>query len=64
MANGIAWRPAFDVSLDGLTFAVVAGLALWALFLLMWYGSASLLRLRNTRSTAIDKLDQRHLSGR
>jgi len=45
-ATWSAWRPAFDVSIDGLTFAVVAGLALWALFLLVWYAVASMLRLR------------------
>jgi hypothetical protein len=46
-ATWSAWRPSFDVSIDGLTFAVLAGLALWALFLLVWYGAAaSMLRLR------------------
>jgi hypothetical protein len=52
-ATWSAWRPSFDVSLDGLTFAFVAGLALWALFLLMWYGAAaSLLRWRGARASA------------
>jgi hypothetical protein len=52
-ATWSAWQPSFDVSLDGLTFAVAAGLALWALFLLVWYGAAaSLLRLRGTRAKA------------
>ena len=48
-----AWQPSFDVSPDGVTFAIVAGLALRLLFLLMWYGaSASLRGLRRPRSTA------------
>jgi hypothetical protein len=52
-ATWSAWRPAFDVSLDGLTFAVVAGLSLWVLFLLVWYGAAaSVRRLSGNRATA------------
>jgi hypothetical protein len=50
-ATWSAWRPSFDLSPDGLTFAVVAGLALWVLFLLMWYGAAaSVRRLRGAHA--------------
>jgi hypothetical protein len=46
-----AWRPSFELSPDGLTFALAAGLALWVLFLLTWHGAAaSARRLRRRRS--------------
>ncbi len=52
-ATWSAWRPSFDLTPDGLTFAVLAGLALWALFLLIWYGAAaSAHRLRGARADA------------
>ena len=52
-ATWSAWRPSFDLSLDGLTFAILAGLALWGLFLLIWYGAAaSVRRLRGARADA------------
>lgn len=47
-ATWSAWRPSFDLSVDGLTFAVVAGLALWVLFLLIWQGAA--ISIRRSRS--------------
>jgi hypothetical protein len=52
-ATWSAWRPSFDVSPDSLTFAVVAGLALWVLFLLIWSGAAaSMRRLRGARAAS------------
>ena len=50
-ATWSVWRPSFDISLDGVIFAVVAGLALWALFLLVWHAvAASTIRLRGARA--------------
>jgi hypothetical protein len=43
-ATWSAWQPSFSLSLDGLTFAVSAGLALWVVFLLIWYGAATSIR--------------------
>jgi len=52
-ATWSAWRPSFDLSLDGLTFAVMAGLALWLLFIVVWHGTAfSLRRYRHARAAA------------
>jgi hypothetical protein len=52
-ATWSAWRPSFDISPDGLTFAVAAGLALWVLFLLIWQGAAvSVRRLGGSRAPA------------
>jgi hypothetical protein len=52
-ATWSAWRPSFDLSLDGLSFSIVAGLALWVLFLMMWHGTAfSVRRLRRARVAA------------
>jgi DUF2937 family protein len=47
-ATWSAWQPSFDLSVDGLTFAVVAGLALWVLFLLIWHAAA--ISIRRSRS--------------
>jgi len=52
-ATWSAWRPSFDLSIDGLTFAVAAGLALWLLFLLIWFvAAASVRRLRGVGAVA------------
>jgi hypothetical protein len=52
-ATWSAWRPSFDLSLDGLSFAFVAGLALWVLFMAAWHGTAfSVRRFRNARAAA------------
>ena len=40
-ATWSAWRPAFDFSIEGLTFAICVGLALWAAFLLLWQAAAA-----------------------
>jgi hypothetical protein len=37
------YRPAFALDLSGVLFAIVIGLALWALFMLLWYLFAWLL---------------------
>ncbi len=51
-ATWSAWRPSFDLSPDGLTFAILAGLALWALFLLIWYVAAASIRRLRTRAAS------------
>ncbi|HEY4038640.1 MAG TPA: DUF2937 family protein [Burkholderiaceae bacterium] len=52
-ATWSAWRPSFDLSLDGLSFSIVAGLTLWVLFLMMWHGTAfSVRRFRRARVAA------------
>jgi hypothetical protein len=52
-ATWSAWRPAFDLSLDGLGFALVAGLALWVVFLTLWHATAfSVRQVRNARAPA------------
>jgi len=38
------YRPGFALDLQGLVFALVIGVSLWALFLLVWQGAAWLLR--------------------
>jgi hypothetical protein len=43
-ATWSAWRPSFDLSPDALSFALVAGLTLWLLFLLIWYATAAAAR--------------------
>jgi hypothetical protein len=53
-ATWSAWQPSFNLSIDGLTFALAAGLALWLLFLLLWAGAgAALRRLRRRRAQAV-----------
>jgi hypothetical protein len=44
-ATWSAWQPSFDLSYQGLTFAVCAGLALWLVFLLLWFAAAALMRV-------------------
>ncbi len=52
-ATWSAWQPSFDLSLDGLMFAAVAGLVLWAVFMLIWYAVELSLRwLRRPRIAA------------
>jgi hypothetical protein len=43
-ATWSAWQPAFDLSPNGLVFAVLAGVALWLLFLVIWFGAAASVR--------------------
>jgi hypothetical protein len=38
------YRPSFALDLQGVIFALVVGVLLWALFLLLWHGIAWLLR--------------------
>jgi hypothetical protein len=38
------YRPGFSLDLQGVIFALVIGVSLWALFLILWHGIAWLLR--------------------
>jgi hypothetical protein len=38
------YRPAFALDLQGIIFAILVGVALWGLFLLIWFAVASMLR--------------------
>jgi DUF2937 family protein len=37
------YRPGFALDLQGVAFALIVGVTLWALFMLLWYGTAWLL---------------------
>jgi hypothetical protein len=52
-ATWSAWQPSFDLSYEGLTFAVCAGLVLWLAFQLLWYAVAASARaIRGHRGAA------------
>ena len=46
------YRPSFALDLQGVLFALVTGVLLWALFLMLWYGIAWVLRSMVTSSQA------------
>jgi DUF2937 family protein len=52
-ATWSAWQPSFDLSYEGLTFAIGAGLTLCLAFLLTWYAAAASVRwIRGKRAAA------------
>jgi hypothetical protein len=48
-ATWSAWQPAFALSIEGLTLALVAGVVAWLVFLVIWHGLARGLRRRPER---------------
>jgi len=49
-ATWAAWQPAFALNVDGLLFALLTALVLWAVFLLAWHGFSALLSRPQPRS--------------
>jgi len=45
-ATWAAWQPSFSLSPEGLVFALIAGVAVWIVFLLIWHAIAAVARPR------------------